>query len=311
MKYLGRSLILGLFVWATLSCGRAWSETLCLDANRQFAYASERLSEKDYGTALIEYKRFIRFFPDDNRIWEAKFNIGMAYLDGGEPQQALPCFDELMNSQESGRWAIESFFMTARCHMRTGNPVLGEICLRNLIAISNDQAVRDRAENAMGWMRLETSQWDKARASFGRISLEGQGQFKVPSILAELELTSNIPYKNPKLAGALSIVPGAGFLYCGRYRDALVAFLLNGGLILAAYESFDHDQNALGGVITFVGFGFYAGNIYGAASSAHKYNRQADRDFISILKDHVSPVLTLIPGPDSRLMPGLALMGRF
>ena len=34
----------------------------------------------------------------------------------------------------------------------------------------------------------------------------------------------------------------------------------------------------LAAVISFVEFGFYAGNIYGAVSSAHKYNRDRIAD---------------------------------
>ena len=40
--------------------------------------------------------------------------------------------------------------------------------------------------------------------------------------------------------------------------------MLNAGLILSAWEAFDNELYALGGVISFVEFGFYAGNIYGA-----------------------------------------------
>jgi len=306
-----RNLIFTLFVLAIFSGGQVRSETLCLDSDRQFTYASDLYSQKDYETAQVEFKRFVRFFPEDKRVFEARFTIGKALFDQGNPQQALMCFEELINDEQSGTWGIESGFMAAQCHMRTGNPVLGEICLKNLIQRSTDQALKDRAENALAWQGLETGQWNRARIFLGRISPEEKDHYKVDIIVDALSKTPDIPHKNPKLAGTLSIVPGAGFLYCGRYRDALVSFLLNGGLILAAVESFDHDHNALGGVITFVGFGFYAGNIYGSASSAHKFNRQADRDFISKLKNHISPFLSMGPGPDSHLRPGLALTGCF
>ena len=57
-----------------------------------------------------------------------------------------------------------------------------------------------------------------------------------------------------------------------------------GALIYAAYDSFDDDNNALGGLLAFVGFGFYAGNIYGGVNSAHKYNRSKTSSFIDKLK---------------------------
>jgi hypothetical protein len=52
----------------------------------------------------------------------------------------------------------------------------------------------------------------------------------------------------------------------------------------AAYEAFDNDNNALGGIITLVELGFYTGNIYGAVSSAHKYNRTKTGQFIQKLR---------------------------
>ena len=49
-------------------------------------------------------------------------------------------------------------------------------------------------------------------------------------------------------------------------------------------ESFDKELYALGAVISVVEFGFYAGNIYGAVGSAHKYNKLQDAAFIDNLK---------------------------
>jgi TM2 domain-containing membrane protein YozV len=90
--------------------------------------------------------------------------------------------------------------------------------------------------------------------------------------------------KDPTVAGVLAIVPGAGHLYCERPRDALISFLLNGALIYAAYEAFDEDLEVLGAVIAFFELSFYAGNIYSAVSSAHKYNRDEKNRFLNSLK---------------------------
>jgi hypothetical protein len=69
--------------------------------------------------------------------------------------------------------------------------------------------------------------------------------------LIELDKKLPIKRKNPTTAGLLSIIPGAGHLYCERKRDALISFFLNGAMIYAAYEAFDHDLDVLGGIITF------------------------------------------------------------
>jgi hypothetical protein len=96
-----------------------------------------------------------------------------------------------------------------------------------------------------------------------------------------------LPYKDPTTAGALSVVPGLGHLYCERYKDGLVAFLLNGLFIAATVEAFHDNQNALGGILGFVELGFYSGTIYSAVNSAHKHNRKLKDDFLQGLTDSV------------------------
>lgn len=286
-----------------------WTETLCLTADDQFAYAANLLEAGDHDTARVEFKRFIRFFPEDERVGEARFRIGQAFFDEGQAILALPVFEALIDEASDGPWGVEASLMAARCHLRTGNPVLGEIVLRNLIATSTDPRIRDRAFHETAWLRLETGRWDRARDALDRLSPEGRRLYQADRISEGLSTTGTIPRKNPRVAGTLAIIPGAGYLYLERYQDALVAFLLNGGLILAAVESFDRDQHALGGVIAFVGFGFYAGNIYGSASSAHKYNRRGERDFLTRLKEGLS--VTLLPDGEDRAQPALVVVGRF
>ena len=158
------------------------------------------------------------------------------------------------------------------------------INLQNLIAITDDKSVRNKAYYKIGWIYIEMASWEKARHYFAKINEQNKDKYKLERLDAELDKEKLIPKKNPGLAGFLSIIPGAGFLYCERYQDALTAFLLNGGLMYAAYESFDNGQDALGGVIAFVEIGFYTGNIYGAMTSAHKYNRVKTGQFIDKLK---------------------------
>ncbi len=96
----------------------------------------------------------------------------------------------------------------------------------------------------------------------------------------------DLPKKSPAVAGSLAaILPGAGHLYTERPRDALVAFLLNGAFIVAAVELFRHDNYWAGGIVTFFEVGWYAGNIYSAVSSAHKYNKKVQDDYLEQLRN--------------------------
>jgi len=116
------------------------------------------------------------------------------------------------------------------------------------------------------------------------VSSQNTEQYNLRQILIEPDSKPLLKRKNPTTAGLLAIIPGAGHLYCERKKDALISFLLNGAMIYAAYEAFDHDLDAIGGIITFFELGFYSGNIYSAVSSAHKYNRDEKSRFLNYLK---------------------------
>ena len=257
---------------------------LILNPDKQFDYAQDLFSAKDYSTAVNEYKRFIYFFPKDERVELAMFQVGMSYFLGRHFNESVNSFKKLTDQYFETEYSIKSYFMISEVYVKLKAFNLALINLNNLIMITQDEDIRDEAYYRIGWIHIETASWDKARHYFKKISTKNRNKFRLERLADELDKEKLIPQKDSKLAGFLSIIPGGGYLYCERYQDALIAFLLNGGLIYAAYESFDKGHGALGGLITFVGFGFYAGNIYGAVTSAHKFNRKETGQFIYQLK---------------------------
>lgn len=260
--------------------------SIIINPDKQFNFAEYYFSNKDYLMAVAEYNRFIYFFPEDQRVETAMYRIGMSYYLGRHFKEAVNSFRAVIDRYVDTELSIKSYFMISEAHvnLNTFGPAI--INLNNLITITHDEDVKDEAYYRIGWICIETASWEKARLYFSRISAKNKDKYRLERLNAELNKERSIPQKKPDLAGFLSIIPGAGYLYCERYQDALIAFLLNGGLILAAYKSFDNDNNALGGVIAFVEFGFYAGNIYGAVASAHKYNRKKTGQFIEKLKNN-------------------------
>lgn len=257
---------------------------LILHPDKQFNYARDLFSAKDYLTAVNEYKRFIYFFPKDKRVELAMFQVGMSYFLGGHFKEAVNSFKKLTEQYFETEYSIKSYFKISEAYIILKAFDLALIDLNNLIAITKDENIKDEAYYRIGWIYIEAASWDKARHYFKKISTKNRKKYRLERLSGELDKETLIPKKDSKLAGFLSIIPGGGYLYCERYQDALIAFLLNGGLIYAAYESFDKGHGALGGLITFVGFGFYAGNIYGAVTSAHKFNQKETNRFIYQLK---------------------------
>ena len=264
-----------------------------LDPDRQFQFAEHYFQKGEYYRAIGEYERFIFFSPEARQVELARYRIGLAYLKGERYQEAIQAFERLIDEYQTSAYAIKSYLRISEAYVRLKCYDEALINLECLITIAPDQNIKDEAYYESGWVYLEKGLWENAQTCFDKISPQNREKYKLEQFLKELDKKKLLKHKNPSIAGLLAIVPGAGHLYCERYRDALVSFLVNGALIFAAYEAFDHDLNALGGIITFVEVGFYSGNIYSAVSSAHKYNRDEKNRFLRYLKEHAKINLSL------------------
>ena len=261
---------------------------LVIDPEKQFEYAEKLFRSGDYPGAVGEYKRFVHFFPDHPLAEQAQFQVGMSHFENRGYVKALKSFTDLIDTYRDTDLSLKSYMRISRCHLMLNAPAPAILALHNLISLATDTDIRDEAYYRLGWIYIETGDWEKAGSIFKKISSTNRLKFdlkKITDDLARREVL--VTKKNPSLAGFLSIVPGAGYLYCGRKKDALIAFAANGILAYAAYESFDNDLDALGGIISFVGLGFYAGNIFGATAAAHKYNQSQTRRFIDNLRTKV------------------------
>jgi tetratricopeptide (TPR) repeat protein len=267
------------------------ASTLTIDAQQQFNFAEQLFQQKHYLRAAEEYQRFAFFFPEDPRRRESHFKAGQAFFNSGRYDSAIIEFKIITAEDIFDQFGVEAYFQLSECYLQQRTPGQALMTLYNLTALSQEDVVRDLAFYRMGWIRLGQMDWNGARQSFENISTAGQRKYRIPDVLSVLQQKDHIPLKSPALAGTLSVIPGGGQLYCGRYEDALIAFVVNVGLFWGAYESFDHDLYALGGLLSFVGVGFYMGNIFGAVTDAHKYNQNKKMRFVDQLKE--SLIITL------------------
>ncbi len=280
--------LLALIAIGTAQAADARQEGRWITPDDQFALAEAYFEAGDYFRAIGEYQRFVHFFPEDPKVPEASFMIGLSHFHSEQYESAIGIFSQVIsryggtpNSLDDP--AVQSRIMAADAYMRIEQPDRALGILNHLLATTQDRRVSDETLNQVSWVHIELGQWKKASRMASKISPEGRDRYDVDTLLRELE-NVEIPQKKPELAGFLSLVPGLGQLYVGRYRDALTAFLFNAGLILASVEAFDNGNEALGTVIGFVETGFYSGNIYGAISGAHKYNRAQKAEFIRGLR---------------------------
>lgn len=259
-------------------------QVIQIDSDAQFNYAETSYKEGLYLLAAAEYRRFAHFFPNDVRVPEAAYKIGLCLYNARHYRDAITEFNDVIGRFKDDPYAVKAQFKISDCHLQLGNTDQALLELKNLILVTNDSDVIDQVYYRSGWILMEKRQWEDSAQAFARIGEANRQRYDLDALSMALGQAKQIPHKDPTLAGVFSVVPGGGFLYCEEYRNALVSFLLNGLLILATVESFENDNVWLGGVLSVATFGFYAGNIYGGINSAHKYNRHEEHKFINRLQ---------------------------
>jgi len=266
--------LLGLLLFI-LTTGTAVSRTITLDAEAQFSYARTLYEQGEYQDAAVEFSRFIHFFPDAPEQVEAHYSRALSLYMNEKYDKAGQAFADFRSDYSASSLALAAGIMEAQCLTRSGNPAGGVILLSNLQLEANGDADAQKILlTRMAWTRLEMGDLPRAEAAFKATAGETPTDCGYDDILNTMERFKALPEKSPMVAGGLAVVPGGGYVYLGRYQDATVAFLLNVALGLAAVESFDDGNNALGALISFVGLGFYSGSIHGSYTGALKANHQ-------------------------------------
>jgi tetratricopeptide (TPR) repeat protein len=274
-------------------------QTITLTPETQFEFADSLYRKNDYTAAKIEFQKFLFFFPQDARGAQAKFKIGMSLFYQKDYENALHQFRDVLDQYGPTEIGIESGLYLSRCHMAFNDVESAVHTLQVLVGKTNNLEHQQKIYYQLAWIYLETGDFQNAYLNFEKINLAGKSDYPVESIVQAMNDSPKIPSKSPLLAGFLSVFPGGGYAYCGRYNDALISLLINSACAASAYECFDKELNVLGGMIAAVGIGFYGGNIYGGVSSAHKYNTAKKNEFMNNLKNQFNFDVMANADPDS------------
>ncbi len=258
----------------------AFSEQIVIDADGQFEFAHSFMDRADYGRAISEFERFIYFFPKERRVSLARQLIGLCYLDSGKYEEARKVFAQVFRADPDSAMAKKALFLTGESYYKEGvydkaADFFDEV-LKRYPAVS----LRNKALYRLGWTRMQENRWRKASDDFSKVEAGSQLYENARRLSVESLKGEDLPHKDPTTAGIMAgVLPGLGHVYVSRYKDAVVAFLLNGLFIWATVESFHQDHNVLGGILAFFEVGWYSGNIYSAVNVTHKWNRKVRDDF--------------------------------
>ncbi|MBF0452579.1 MAG: hypothetical protein HQK75_17895 [Candidatus Magnetomorum sp.] len=264
---------IALFLIFSYSIALGTEKKIC-SANEQFEFANSLFNRELYNSSIIEFQRFLFLFPKDDRRLKVHYQIGMAYQMQKKYILAADAYQKIINLHSMTETTLQAGYRLNECYQEQNNFQMAKSVLEALGQLNLNPHDRDELDYRMGWLFIQMKQFSLAENHF--FAIKEQSAYPIAEILAGIEKRKSLPKKKPYLAGMLSIIPGLGQAYCGRYRDAMLSMIVNGIIGWTVWESYENHQPALGTLLSFFGFGFYAGNIYGATNSAHKFNRRTE-----------------------------------
>ncbi len=266
-------------------------------------FADSLFENKDYYRAITEYKRFGYLFPESPLTLNVEYKIGLSYFKGKKYEEAAEYFNNISIMPEKNEITKKALFKFADSYYKDKMYQAAAQKYRQFIKEYPDALEAHNAKYKTGWAYLHAGQYDDAKSSFREIGEDNPFYTPASNLSIELDRFEALPQKSPVLAGALSaIIPGAGQLYCGYYQDAIVSFLINGVFIWGTVELIEDENYAAGGAVGFFAMMWYTGNVFGAVSGAHKYNRNIKSDFIKGLDSKYNISLKYDKGTDSKFL---------
>ena len=256
-----------------------------IDEALQMELADQFFGEGDYEGAVREYKRFLFFFPQSGRAEEARLKTARSYFRGQKWEEALAACESLIQKNPAPPLKSEAFLIQGDILAVKRQYPEARISFAKAREASPGTRVADEAQFQIARTYLREEKWKEAADEFRKIDRNSKLYPKSDSFAQGLDRIQQVPQKSTAAAGVLSaILPGAGQAYSEEYGRAAISFLLNGLFIWGMVESFRHDHNVVGGILTVFEVGWYSANILNAVNSAERCNRKKTQEYINGLE---------------------------
>jgi tetratricopeptide (TPR) repeat protein len=277
---------------------------ITIDSVDQFEFARRTMEKGEFLRAVGEFERLVYFFPEDETVPEARYLIGLCYLKAKDYESARKVLADAHKAYAGDPVGGKALFLIGESYYIQGLPGEAERYFNRVIKEYPMPALKSRALYRLGWSRMQRDRWQEASEFFKTVDENSPLHTRAMELSSMSLQGMELPRKDPATAGIMAgVLPGLGHAYCNRYKDGLVAFLLNGLFLWAAVESFEEGHDVLGGVLSFLELGWYSGNIYSAVNCAHKHNRAIRDNYRGTLSDKLD--LSLFSTGERHL--GLAL----
>lgn len=249
---------------------------------RELAFADHLFLDGDYYRAITEYRRFLFAVrgraPDAPR---AAMAIGEALMRGEKWDAAGRQYDGIATRTQQVSLRQQALFAAGRAYLMDARPEMAKPRFRLLVEESTTpNALSHDASWFLAWGHFDAGELEDAYEVFLRIAQSDGAHAKdAQGVVSALLDKDKLDQKDPMLAGILSIVPGLGHFYLGRWGVGLTSLTWNGVFLFAMTHAWLTGQWGLALVLSVFELGWYTGGIFGAVSGAMRHNRDVIRNW--------------------------------
>ncbi len=251
------------------------------------ALADHYVKLKNYDAAITEYKRFLFFQPDDDRVPEIYHRIGILQRNLGLLREAIESIRQAVIRTSDKEQKSEYRINLAVTLIANKDYDLAGLELIKVLIRNPSEALYKRTLFLQGVTYTYQFRWEEAQEILKNYSQDEK--------LDELfQKTDNLPYKSKLVAKILSgILPGSGQIYAGNWKSGLNAFALNSAFGYVTVDSI-LDQNYVDAIMWtyFIFQRYYQGNLYRAGRAVDEYNDEVNRSFADSILTRLQEITT-------------------
>ena len=263
-KVLNGSISLFLISTSLLFSGfAAVAEELPLSLGRHLAALG------NYDAAITEYKRFLFFHSDDDRIGEVYYNMGIAYRAQEQWTEAITALRAATHFATNSEAKSEYQLELAVTLIASQNYDLAQLELIKVTMRTPSALLYRRALFLQAVAYIYQLRWDEAREALQNYTTDEK-------LNTLFDAANDMPLKSAKTARVLStILPGTGQIYVGDWRGGLNALVLNGVLgFLTVDTVLDGHYVDAALWVGLIVLRYYRGNTFRAGQAAERFNQQ-------------------------------------
>jgi len=232
-----------------------------------YSFAQFLMKKGYWEEAVVEYQRFCFLSPGHPLTAKAKLAIGSCYEQAGNLAKAIAAYRDVAREHPNTPSGLEGHFRIGEAAYRFGEYDTARKELTGFLENHPVSSWKGLAQYRIAWSSLQLHSFYVASEQFTSIAAM-ESPFREPArdMVEGIGQIVDLPYRSPWLAGLLSgLLPGAGQVYAGAYKDGLLSLLVNGALIAAAYGAINKEVYGVGAIVSLLALQRNEGNVTKAA----------------------------------------------